>query len=121
MCVVSQPICIIAGNDFAFDLQLLQDDEVTPVDLSEATAVMQLLESDDSLTATVTLTGGVTDGANGLMRFTLTDVETQSLLPIAEGNIKTSYVADVQITYLNTTKEVILRVDAAIEQGRIRP
>jgi len=120
MCVVSQPICMIAGNDFYFDLQLLKNDDVTPVDLTFTSATMQLLESDDSISATITMSGGVTDPEQGLMRFTLTDVETQSLLPIAEGNIKTTYVADVQITYQDSTKEVILRVDASVEQGRIR-
>lgn len=120
MCVVSQSLCIIAGNDFYFDLQYLEDDEETPVDLTGAAAVMQMLESDTSLTASVQLTGGITDAPNGMMRFTLTDVETQELLPISGGAAKDSYVSDIQLTYVDLTKEVILRASTSVEQGRIR-
>lgn len=120
MCVISQNLCIIAGNDFFFDLQLLENDEITPVNLTGATAVMQFLEKDDSINDTIQLSGGITDPENGMMRFTLTDVETQSLLPIVEGNLKASFVSDIQVTYSDTTKEVILRATASVEQGRVR-
>lgn len=121
MCVVSQQLCIIAGNDFFFDLQYLAADGVTPIPLAGCVATMQLLEAVDSVTATLDMSGGIIDATTGMMRFTLTDIETQGLLPIAAGNLTKSFVSDVQLTYVDLTKEVILRTSTTIEQGRTRP
>jgi hypothetical protein len=119
MCVVSQNLCLIAGTDFYFDLQLLKSDE-TPQDMTGATASMQLLVADDSLTQTIDFQGGIIDAANGQMQFFLDNTETQSLLPIMTGNIITSFVSDVLVDWPDGTKEVILRAKTEVEQGRTR-
>lgn len=118
MCVVSESLCFIAGTDFFFDLQYLEADQITPVDLTGATAVMQLLENTVDADEVLTFNGGITDAPNGLMRFSLTNAETQSVLPLPE--LKKTFVSDIQLTYTDLTKEVILRTTSTAEQGRTR-
>jgi len=118
-CAVSTDICMIANNDFFFDLQLFESDGTTVIDLTGATAIMQLLTITDAPSSTKDMNGGITNAANGQMRFTLTDVETQALLTVGSGN-STTFVSDVQITFVDTTKEVVLRVNVLVEQGRNR-
>lgn len=125
MCVVSYESCGIAGNDFYFNFTLFKADGTTPEDLTGSTVIMQLLQDDCSETVTQAMNGGVVTGeeVNGKVAFFLTDIETQALLPLSppEDCEKTaSFVADVQITWPDGTKEVLLRVNAKFEQGRNR-
>ena len=123
MCVVSYESCGIAGNDFYFNFTLFKADGTTPEDLTGSTIIMQLLESTCSPTVTKDMNGGIVAGEeeNGKVSFFLSDVETQELLPltpVCEGS--KTYVADVQITWPDGTKEVLLRVSAKFDQGRNR-
>ena len=117
-CAPTQPLCFIAGTDFFFDLQYLASDKETPIDLTGCTATMQLLTADTDETAVITLTGGITDAVNGYMRFELDNTQTQTLLPFSEKTAR--FVSDILIEYTDGTKEVILRADSTIEQGRTR-
>ena len=119
MCVVTQDLCMIAGCDFFFDLQYLEDDETTPIDLTGSTAILQLLDSTDSPAAEVTLTGGITVPLQGQMQFSLDGSQTQDLLELPA--LTKDFVGDVHLTYPDTTCEIILRVTATVDQGRFRP
>ena len=125
MCVVSYDSCGIAGNDFFFNLTLLQNDKTTPEDLTGSTVIMQLLTDDCAAAPVKNMNGGVVvgDEVNGKIAFNLTDVETQALMPLSPPEDcvdKISFVADVQITWPDLTKEVLLRVKTNFEQGRNR-
>ena len=123
MCVVSYQSCCIAGNDFNLNFTLFQNDGATPEDLTGAAVIMQLLNNDCSEGVVIDMNGGVTDAINGKVEFFLTNQETQSLLPVTptgECETKKSYVADIQVTWPDDTKEVLLRVTATFEQGRNR-
>ena len=125
MCVVSYESCGIAGNDFYFNFTLFKEDGTTPEDLTGSTVIMQLLVEDCSPSITKAMNGGVVPGdeINGKVSFFLDATETQALLPLSpsEDCQKTiKYVADVQITWPDGSKEVLLRVSAKFDQGRKR-
>lgn len=123
MCVVSYDSCAIAGNDFYFNFTLFKSDGTTPEDLTGATVIMQLLEDPCSETVTKNMNGGVVSGdeENGKVSFFLDPTETQALLPLTpECELQKTYYSDVQITWPDGSKEVLLRVNAKFEQGRNR-
>jgi len=112
--------CYTAGDTIVIDWQFTEVDGVTPIDLTGATAQMQLLENITDATSFITMTGGITDAANGLGRFSLTGVESQTLLPIGSELAKKTYVSRILITYADTTTETIAGLNVEIEQGGIR-
>jgi hypothetical protein len=122
-CVEYGQTCFTAGETITIDFQLLQNDGVTPEDLTGATAEMQLLESLSSISATVNMTGGLTDPVNGIGRFSLTKVESQNLLPLpitGEETTTKSYTSQIKITYVDTTVEFVSGLNVNIEQNAIR-
>lgn len=114
MSVATYTKTIIAGDDFYFPFIFTEQGGITPVDLTGATAVMEIRESATSPTVAVTMTGGITDAVNGVVLFSLTDVETNALLPRAEaGKI---YSSSVKLTYSDLTEETILIVSFPVQQ-----
>lgn len=97
--------CAIAGDDLYYDVTFSEADG-TPIDLTGATAAMDLRESVTSGSVAQAMSGGITVPANGQMRFTLTDTETAALLPRAEAS--KTFAFSVKITYSDATEETIL-------------
>lgn len=122
-CVEFVEFCFTAGDDVFINFQYLEDDGETPIDLTGATAEMQLLEAINSVSETITLTGGITDPVNGAGEFSLTDVESQSLLPIPVGPDEPDskqYVSKMRFTFSDGTKKSVMGARVTIEQSGIR-
>lgn len=114
-------LCFVAGNTITIDWQYTEDDGA-PIDLTGATAKMQLLNSITDQTQVIDMTGGITDAPNGLGQFSLTDTESQSLLPVGSGDNdpSISFVSRIKIEFADTTKLTIAGVNVTIQQGGIR-
>lgn len=120
-CPESVSLCFKAGDTITIDWQYTANDSVTPVDLTGATAEMQLLEKITDAAAFKVMNGGLTDHANGLGQFFLSEVESQALLPVVQDqNISKAFVSVIKITFADTTTKTIAGVNVTIEQGGIR-
>jgi hypothetical protein len=119
-CVEFANTCYTAGDTITIDW-LYTDDEGTPIDLTGATAQMQLLNAITDLTQVIDMTGGITDAENGAGTFSLTKVESQSLLPIvAEGPASKSFVSKIRFEFSDTTTRSVAGLNVDIEQSGIR-
>lgn len=114
-CQASDTPCLIAGDDFFYDVTYTEKDKVTPIDLTGATAKMELRDSVTSAVVEVTLSGGITNPTAGQMRFSLTDSQTATLLPreVAEKTLSSS----IKITFSDATEQTILIVNLRVEQA----
>lgn len=121
-CPDSVNLCFVAGDTITIPFQYLENDGVTPVDLTGATAQMQLLDNITDQNQVIDMTGGLTDPANGLGLFSLTKTESQSLLPVATGGNPASknFVSVIKLTFADTTTKTIAGVNVTINQGGIR-
>ena len=119
MCVISRDVCFIAGTDYYLDMQLLNADD-TPIDISGLTIESQLLEDDTSLTQEIDLTVTIVSPTEGKFTISLDNTETQSTLPIADQEASKKYVSDILVNWSDGTKEVILRLNYTVDQGRTR-
>lgn len=121
-CAQSVSLCFVAGDTITIDWQYTEQDDLTPIDLTGATAQMQLLDNITDQTEVIDMTGGITDATGGKGRFSLTNVESQSLLPVATGDNPASkkFTSRIKLTYSDTTTKTIAGVDVTIEQGGIR-
>lgn len=121
-CPESVKLCFVAGDTITIDWQYTEVDGVTPIDLTGATAQMQLLSKITDQTQVTDMTGGLTDAANGIGLFSLTNVESQSLLPVGTGDNpeKADFTSVIKLTYADTTTQTIAGVDVEIKQGGIR-
>jgi len=119
-CVEFGSTCFTAGDTITIYWKYT-DDEGVPIDLTGATAQMQLLETITDTTAFIDMTGGITDAANGSGAFSLTKVQSQTLLPIVEGSPATkSYVSKVRLEFSDTTTKSVAGLNINIEQSGIR-
>lgn len=119
-CVQFADICFTAGDTITIDWQYTTDEGVA-IDLTGATAQMQLLESITDITQVVDMAGGIVNAANGSGTFSLTKVESQSLLPIVEGGPQSKkYVSKIRFTFADGTTKSIAGVNVNIEQSGIR-
>lgn len=121
-CPDSVSLCFVAGNTITIDWQYTTTDGETPVDLTGATAQMQLLNAITDENEVIAMTGGLTDEENGIGRFSLTKIESQGLLPVGsgDGQPSISFVSTVLITFADTTTLTIAAIGVTIEQGGIR-
>lgn len=120
-CVEFANICFTAGDTVNIDFQYLEDDETTPIDLTGATAQMQLLNTITDVTQVDDLNGGITDAANGSGRFSLTNTESQALLPIvAEGQPSIDFISKLRFTFADTTTKTVAGANITFEQSGIR-
>lgn len=113
-------LCFVAGDTITIDWQYTENDNVTPIDLTGATVQMQLLESITDAGQVIDMTGGLTDEAQGRGVFSLTNTESQGLLPIGSPSTSVNFVSRIKITYSDTTTKTIAGVNVEIEQGGIR-
>ena len=120
-CPVSVSLCYVAGDTITIDWQYFESDNVTPTDLTGATADMQLLNKITDVSSVKTMTGGLTDPVNGLGQFSLTKIESQALLPIVlDGPQSIKFVSVIRLTFADTTTRTISGAGVTIEQGGIR-
>jgi len=121
-CPDSVNLCFVAGDTITIPFQYLEDDGVTPIPLTGATAQMQLLDNITDQNQVIDMTGGLTDEANGLGLFSLTKIESQSLLPVGIGDNSASIglVSVIKLTFSDTTTKTIAGVNVTINQGGIR-
>ncbi len=93
------------NTTFKFEIQYTQDDETTPIDLSGASAKMQVRDIKGGAAVAFTLTspsGGITiDGSTGTLRITMTPTQTNKLF-----YPKSSY--DIMIIDSNGNKTKLL-------------
>jgi hypothetical protein len=119
-CVGFGDTCFTAGDTITIDFQWTTDQGVA-IDLTGATAEMQLLNAITDTTSVVTMTGGLVDHANGSGTFSLTKVQSQELLPIvADGPASISFISKIRFTYSDTTTETVAGLNVTIEQSGIR-
>ena len=104
-CVGTDSPCGVAGDDFYYNLTFT-DSENNPKDLTGATARMDLRETVTNPAVVQSMSGGIIDAPNGLMRFTLTDEQTASLCP--RDQVSCPYVYSVKLFYADTTEQSIL-------------
>lgn len=113
-CVANYDLCWIAGDDIYFDLQYLESDGETPIDLTGATAKMELRDAVTDASVVDTMNGGIINVLTGQMRFTLTDTETAALLPRADASRTLQY--SVKLTYSDASEQTILTGAVALHQ-----
>ena len=119
-CVQFAELCYTAGDTVNIDFQYLENDGVTPIDLTGATAKMQLLEAIDSLAATEDMNGGITVPTNGQGRFSLTAAESQLLLPIVTGNTVIDFISHIRFVFADTTVRTVAGANLEFKQTLIR-
>jgi len=107
--------CFVAGDDLIYSLQFVENDEVTPKDLTGATAKMDLRETVTNPVVAQSLNGGIIAPLLGQMEFTLTDAETAALLPRAQTSKTWDF--SVKITYQDLSEETILTGKLKLEQA----
>lgn len=115
-------LCFVAGDTIEINWQYTASDGETPIDLTGATAQMQLLDKITDLVQVVDMTGGLTDPVSGTGSFSLTNVQSQALLPVGSGDNDDSikFVSVVLLTFADTTTKTIAGIRVEIEQGGIR-
>lgn len=114
-CAASDNPCIIAGDSLFYPLTYTEADKVTPIDLTGATAKMDLRESATNPVVVKSMTGGITVPSEGKMEFTLTDAETAALLPRDQASKAFSF--SVKITFQDLTEQTILIGSYTFEQA----
>lgn len=120
-CPSKVELCFVAGDTVIIDWQYT-DVEGLPIDLTGASAQMQLLDSITDQTQVEDMSGGITDAINGLGQFSLTNVESQDLLPVGTGDNPASIglTSVIKLTFIDTTTDTIAGIDVTINQGGIR-
>jgi hypothetical protein len=114
-CVGNDNPCFIGGDDLTYPVQFLLSDGETPIDLTGATAAMDLRDSVTDASVAQVMSGGITDATNGQMVFTLTDVETALLLPRTVATQK--WVFSVKLTYVDLSEQTILAGELTLDQA----
>ena len=104
-CVAEDNPCFVAGDDLFYDIIFTDSDEVA-IDLTGATADMDLRDPVTNAVVAQVMSGGIVTPLEGAMRFTLTDIETAALLPRTEDSA--SWAFSVKLKYLDGTKQTIL-------------
>lgn len=115
-------LCFTAGETISIDNEFL-DDDGNFIPLDGATIEAQLLESTTSVIKTLDWTVTPIDLSVGTFNLSLTDIQSQTLLPLpsSEGEVnEKSYVTDIKVTYSDSTIDFIGGLDIAIKQNAIR-
>ena len=114
-CVGNDNPCFIAGDDVIYSLQFFESDGETAINLTGATAKMDLRVSVTNASVVQAMSGGIVSALLGQMEFTLTDAETATLLPRATES--TSWAFSVKITYSDASEETILAGTFTLDQA----
>ncbi len=113
-CVGEDNPCFVAGDDLFYDVIFTDSDDVA-IDLTGATAVMDLRDPVTNAAVAQSMSGGIVTPLGGAMRFTLTDVETAALLP-REDESK-SWAFSVKLTFSDETEQTILAGNLQLTQA----
>lgn len=120
-CLEFANVCFTAGDTVNIDFQYLEDDGITPIDLTGATAQLQLLNNITDVSQVDDMNGGITNPTNGSGTFSLTNTESQALLPIVADNPPSiSFVGKMRFTFSDTTTKSVAGVNFTFEQSGIR-
>jgi len=105
-CTAIDDPCFVAGDDVFYDVVFTDSDD-NPIDLTGATAKMDLRETvTDADPVAQSLSGGIVTPLAGAMRFTLTDVQSAALLP--RNTESKLWAHSVKITFSDATEQTIL-------------
>jgi len=113
-CVGTDTPCRIAGDDMLYAVQFT-DSEGVARDLTGATAKMDLKDAATDVAVVQAMTGGIVDAVNGMMNFTLTDIETAALLPRASAT--RALVFSIKLTYSDASEQTIMTGTLTLEQA----
>jgi hypothetical protein len=122
-CVDFVQTCFTAGDTVNIDFQYFEDDGETSIDLTGASAQMQLLSSIGAVAQFDDFNGGITDAANGKGTFSLTATESQTLLPlpiVGDEPTSSTFVSKLRFTFADTTVKTVAGMNVSIEQNGIR-
>lgn len=114
-CAGTDSPCVIAGDDWNYNLLYTESDETIPIDLTGATVLLQFRDSVTDVAIVETASGGIINAALGQMLFTLTDVQTAALLPRAQES--RNLVFSVKVTFSDLTEQTILTGVFSLEQA----
>jgi hypothetical protein len=113
-CTGTDSPCVVAGDSFSYDSTFKQNDEIEAVNLTGATATMDLRDAVTDAAIVISMSGGIIDAEQGEMQFTLTKTQTAALL------VRTlesrSLVFSIRIEYQDLTVETILTGTMTIHQ-----
>lgn len=116
-CPETFDLCFVADNTLTIDFTY---EPVGNMDLTGATAEMQLLDAVTDPTEVIDMSGGFTDTNTGQGAFSLTRTQTQGLLPIGNESSNRVLVGDIRVIFADTTARTIARGNITIEQGANR-
>lgn len=120
-CVDFVQTCFTAGDTVNIDFQYFEDDGETPIDLTGATAKMQLLSALGDLVQADDFNGGITTPVSGQGTFSLSAAESQALLPlVADAPTTLIYISKLQFTFADTTVKTVAGMNVTFEQNGIR-
>jgi len=112
-----------AGDTINIDFQYFEDDGETVIDLTGASAQMQLLSALGNVAQFDDFNGGITDAVNGKGTFGLTAVESQALLPLpitGDEPTITTFISKMRFTFADTTVKTVAGLNVSIEQSGVR-
>ena len=121
-CPAQVSLCFVAGDTITINWQYTEVDGETAIDLTGATARMQLLDKITDAAQVIDMTGGLTDEPNGIGSFSLTKVQSQALLPIGTGtgSAEIIFVSVINLEFSDATSTTIAGVGVTLQQGGIR-
>lgn len=114
VCVAEDNPCFVAGDDVNYDV-IFTDSDDAAIDLTGATALMELRENVTDVAVADTMNGGIVTPLEGAMRFTLSDTESAALLPRAQAT--KSWDFSVKITFSDNTEQTILAGKFKLDQA----
>jgi hypothetical protein len=114
-CAAVDSPCVIGGDDWNYYVTYTENDETIPINLTGATATMEMRDAVTDAAIVVTASGGITTATEGKMIFTLTDVQTAGLLPRATD--KRTLVFSVKITFSDASEQTILIGTLTLDQA----
>jgi len=113
-CTAEDNPCFIGGDDLFYDVQFV-DSDGEGIDLTGASAKMELRDKVTDVAVVQLMSGGIVTPLTGSMRFTLTDDETLVLLPRAQET--RSFAHSVKLTFSDATEQTILAGILQLDQA----
>jgi hypothetical protein len=104
-CPETTTLEIYAGDDDSFIFEYMEDDGVTPIDITGYTGQMQMRTKSSNPTASYDQVATV-DGPNGKLTFPINDVQSSALN--TDNKRTVSYVFDVEIVSPSGDKTTII-------------
>lgn len=127
-CVDSITSCVTQGNDWWLDITVTDDGVIdvdtgnptNPKNLTGATVELQLIESLESVAATISPTATITDAVNGRIQFRLTAAQTNGLIASPSAVASKVYIGSPRVTYQDGTVDNLFNLSLEVHQTRNR-